>query len=253
MFADGITSANVVGYQTSALLPNDYTMFGIQFQGVDGNGVKFKDLSGNFLGGDGMASADNILVWLPEDGYHTYYYGDWGEAGEAEGWNNKWWTYDSTIREDVDASDMTIEAGTACWYLRVSDAVANLTISGQVKVTPTTTTILANDYTMFCNPYPTAITFANLKVSNPTGGDGMASADNILVWVPEDGYHYYYYGDWGEAGEAEGWNNKWWTYDGTVRDDVDASDMEIPVGRACWYLRYADTATTISFTSPLAE
>ena len=129
MFADGITSANVVGYQTSTLLPNDYTMFGIQFQGTDGNGVKFKDLSGNFYGGTGQSSADNILVWLPEDGYHYYYYGDWGETGEAEGWNNKWWTYDGTVRDDVDASDMEIPVGRACWYLRYADTATTISFT----------------------------------------------------------------------------------------------------------------------------
>ena len=214
-------------------------MFGIQFQGADGEGVKFKDLSGNFYGSTETASADNILVWL-SDGYHTYYYGDWGDP--STGWDDKW--YNDTTGED--ASEETIDAGTACWYLRRSDADAALTVSGQVKLTSTMTTILANDYTMFSNPYPTAITFADLIVSDAYGSTETASADNILVWL-SDGYHTYYYGDWDDP--STGWDDKW--YNDTTGED--ASLEEIPVGAACWYLRRTDKATTISFTSPVAK
>ena len=117
MFADGITSANVVGYQTKEILADDYTMFGIQFQGTDGEGVKFKDLSGNFLGGGSLGESDNILVWK-EDGYHNYYYGVFGNAAYPD-WDNKWYNYDN---RDADASEETIEAGVACWYLRRGEA-----------------------------------------------------------------------------------------------------------------------------------
>ena len=124
VFADGITSANVVGYQTSALLPNDYTMFGIQFQGVDGGSIKFKDLSGNFFGSTETASADNILVWKT-DGYHTYYYGDWGADAEKPSWNNVWYN-DET---GDDASNEEIPVGAACWYLRYTDTATTISFA----------------------------------------------------------------------------------------------------------------------------
>ena len=214
-------------------------MFGVQFENVQGGGIKLGDLSGNFYGGPSLADADNILVW--EDGVYTYYYyGVWGDP-ENPDWDNLW--YDA---DDTDASDITIGVGTACWYLRQSDASASLTISGAVKVTPTTKTILANDYTMFSNPYPTAIKLKDLTVGAPFGGPSLADADNILIW--ENGvYTYYYYGVWGDP-ENPDWDNLW--YDA---DDTDASETEIGVGIACWYLRQADTTTTLSFASPLAD
>ena len=239
VFADGIQSANVVGYQTTSLLPNNYTMFGIQFQGTDGGSIKFKDLSGNFQGDETMYDADNILVWL-DGSYHNYYYGVWNDP-ENPDWDNRW--YDSL---DTDASDVEIDAGTACWYLRRGDGDVTLTVSGQVKTTPTTTTILANNYTMFSNPYPTAIKFSQLSVANPYGDETMYDADNILVWL-EDGYHNYYYGVWNDP-ENPDWDNRW--YDSL---DTDASDVVIPAGAACWYYRRTNTATTMSFKSPLAE
>ena len=214
-------------------------MFGVQFEDVQGGGVKFGDLSGNFYGGEGQASADNILVWKT-DGYHFYYYGYWGDP-ENPDWDNIW--YDA---DDNDVSEETIGAGTACWYLRRSAAAAALTISGAVRTTPLTTPILANDYTMFSNPYPTAIKFKDLTIASPFGGEGQASADNILVWKP-DGYHFYYYGYWGDP-ENPDWDNIW--YDA---DDNDVSEESIDAGLACWYLRRTGTATTLSFTSPLAD
>ena len=214
-------------------------MFGVQFEDVGGGGVKLGDLSGNFYGGDSQPAADNIIVW--EDGVYTYYYyGVWGDPEYPE-WDNLWYDEDS-----LDASDVTISAGTACWYLRRTSAPSTLTISGAVKVTPTTKTVLANDYTMFSNPYPTAIKFKDLTVGAPFGAGSQPDADNIIVW--ENGvYTYYYYGVWGDPEYPE-WDNLW--YD---EDSNDASDTEIGTGLACWYLRRTNTATTLSFSSPLAD
>ena len=117
VFADGITSANVVGYQTKEILADDYTMFGIQFQGTDGEGVKFKDLGIDAIGGPSVAESDNLLVW--RDGvYYTYYYGYWG-TDESATWDNRWWEDFGSFE---DASDKTIESGVASWYLRRGDA-----------------------------------------------------------------------------------------------------------------------------------
>ena len=113
-----VQSANVVGYVTKNILKDDYTMFGIQFEDVAGGGVKFKDLQGNFNGGEELATADYIMVW--KDGtYYNYYYGDWGAEAEDPSWNNKWW---EDFGDFEDASEKTIDPGLACWYLRRGDA-----------------------------------------------------------------------------------------------------------------------------------
>jgi len=251
MFAAAVMAAgaamavesSVVGYNTMNILKDDYTMFGIQFAGVSADGVKFKDLGITATGGTGLGDADNILVW--KDGeYINYYFGDWGEEAEDPSWNNIWYNYNEG---EIDASDEIIEPGTACWYLRRGDATS-LTVSGAVKLTPTTVTILADDYTMFTCPYPTAIKFKNINVSNPTGGTGLGDADNMLVWKSGE-YVNYYYGDWGSEAEDPSWNNIWYNYNA---GEVDASEETIDPGIACWYLRRGE-ATTISFTSPLAQ
>ena len=239
MRAEGVVSSSVVGYNTTTLLANDYTMFGVQFEDVQGGGVKFGDLSGNFFGGPSSGDADNILVW--EDGVYTiYYYGVWNDPDNPD-WDNLW--YGET---DSDASDITISPGTACWYVRRSAAPAALTLSGAVKVTPTTKTILGNDYTMFSNPYPTAIKFKDLTVASPFGGGSQPEADNIQVW--DSGvYTVYYYGVWNDPDNPD-WDNLW--YD---ESDADASDTEIGAGLACWYVRRTSSPTTLSFASPLAD
>ena len=234
-----IVSSGVVGYNTTTLLANDYTMFGVQFEDVQGGGVKFGDLTGNFYGNVSSGDADNILVWL--DGvYHTYYYGVWNDDNNPD-WDNLW--YDNT---DTDASEVEIPAGTACWYLRRSSAASTLTISGAIRAKPLTTTLLANDYTMFSNPYPTAIKFKDIVIAAPYGNVSSGDADNILVWL-DGAYHTYYYGVWNDDNNPD-WDNLW--YDNT---DTDASETEIPTGAACWYLRRSDVPTTMSFSSPLAD
>ena len=234
-----IVSSGVVGYNTTTLLANDYTMFGVQFEDVQGGGVRLGDLSGNFYGANSLPDADNILVW--KDGVYTvYYYGVYGAPDYPE-WDNIW--YDMG---DNDASNVTIVPGTACWYLRRADAPSTLTISGAIKATPTTMTILANDYTMFSNPYPTDIKFKDLAIADPFGSNSLPDADNILVW--KDGvYTVYYYGVYGDPDYPE-WDNIW--YD---MGDNDASNVEIETGIACWYLRRTDSSTTLSFSSPLVD
>ena len=237
----GVVSSGIVGYNTTKLLANDYTMFGVQFENVQGGGVKFGDLTGNFNGGEGVPTADNILVWKT-DGYHSYYYGVWNDP-ENPDWDNRW--YNDETGED--ASEEVISAGTACWYLRRADVVADLTISGAIRKDPLTTPILASDYTMFSNPYPMAVKFGDLTIADPFGGEGVPTADNILVWK-SDGYHSYYYGVWNDPDNPE-WDNCW--YNDETGDD--ASDEMIEAGLACWYLRRPATATTLSFASPLAD
>ena len=232
--ADGIASANVVGYQTKEILKDTYTMFGIQFQGTDGEGVKIGDLAVSPKGGMSSAEADNILVW--EEGVYTTYW--FGTGWDDPEWDNFWYDMDENIVNDT----VTIKPGTACWYLRMGDATT-LTVSGQVKLTATTTTVLADTYTMFCNPYPTAITFGNLNVVNPKGGMSSAEADNILVW--EEGVYTTYW--FGTGWEDPEWDNFWYDMDENI-----VTDTEIKAGVACWYLRIGD-ATTISFTSPLSK
>ena len=122
MRADGIVSSSVVGYNTTSLLANDYTMFGVQFEDVQGGGIKLGDLSGNFFGGPSLADADNILVW--ENGVYTYYYyGVWGDP-ENPDWDNLW--YDA---DDTDASETELGVGIACWYLRQADTTTTLSFA----------------------------------------------------------------------------------------------------------------------------
>ena len=120
--ADGIVSSSVVGYNTTTLLANDYTMFGVQFEDVAGGGVKFGDLTGNFFGGEGVPTADNILVWKT-DGYHYYYYGVWGDPEYPE-WDNLWYDEDS-----LDASETEIGTGLACWYIRRTNTATTLSFT----------------------------------------------------------------------------------------------------------------------------
>ena len=120
-----VQSSNVVGYNTTTLLPNDYTMFGVQFENVSGGGVRLGDLTGNFFGGGSAADADNILVW--ESGVYTvYYYGVWNDPDNPD-WDNLW--YDA---EDADASDVTIGTGLACWYLRRTNTATTLSFSSPI-------------------------------------------------------------------------------------------------------------------------
>jgi len=235
--AQSVTSQNVVGYSTASVLANDYTMLGINFQAIGGAPVAIQDyFKGGFIGGPGINDADNLIVWTLDAGYKTYYYGVFGDPSNPQ-WDNLW--YDSTDNETFD----TIPPGGACWLLR-HGAATNITLAGEVKATPTTLSILANDYTMFSNPYPSDLAInGGINVASPTGGPGINDADNLIVWTVAAGYKTYYYGVFGDPSNPQ-WDNLW--YDST---DNETSDV-IPVNAGSWYLRKG-AATTMSFSSPL--
>lgn len=234
VFADGIESSNIVGYQTTTVKANDMTMIGPQFVDcVNATGLAIQNIQGNFLGGETMGDADNLYVWDKDNGYVVYYYGFWGDP-ENPDWDNLW--YDG----NDEATEEAIKPGQACWYVRKGESI-DVTFAGQVFDSNVSIPVKANDMTMFCSPYPKALAIQDLPVANPVGGETMGDADNLYVWDATNGYVVYYFGFWGDP-ENPDWDNIW--YDG----NDEATEVEILPGQACWYVRKG-VATSIAFTA----
>ncbi len=80
VLADGVNSANTVGYTTANVAKDTFYMLGLQYEKVGGGAISVQDLvTGTFNGvnfdegGQFMQTAPKLQVWTPS-GYRPYYY-----------------------------------------------------------------------------------------------------------------------------------------------------------------------------------
>jgi len=233
MFA-AIESQNICGYSTVGMLPDNYSMYGANFQSVGNSVLKVADLTieGGFTPGYGSLEGDEIQVWKVA-GSKFYYY-DGGMEGE-DGWPAGWYDKDDASVPTEDG----IAPGEAIWFYRVGEA-KTLTFPGEVFQGEKSLPVLANNYSMITMPYPSNFPIGNLVVNGgATPGYGGLEGDEIQIWRVSGSKFYYY--DGGMEGE-DGWPAGW--YD---KDDASApTEHTINPGEACWYYRVGE-ATTLDF------
>ena len=229
MQAEGIESANIVGYTTQAVGDMKFAMVGVQFQGAgDANGeIAINDfIKGDFAAVDYddfdefLTTAPEIQVW--DGGGYTFYYYLNAHNGYETGWCDDWGDY----------SDAKFAPGTAVWF-RAKTGACTITTPGQV-VSEDETTIVCTDkkFTMVANALPVAldlndasqVTYNGLvAVDYDENDEFLTTAPEIQVW-DGGGYTFYYYLNAHNGYEA-GWCDDW--------GDL-VSGAVIPVGRGFW-------------------
>ena len=167
--AEGVNSANTVGYTTANVPQDTFYMLGLQYEKVGGGAMSVQDLvKGTFKGvnyDDNFAflqTAPKLQVWTPS-GYVPYYY-----------------------LNDKDPNE-------AC----------TVTTPGQVVATATSVSAATDVFTMGSVPYPVA-TPVNGNSTTWTGISGVNYDDNfaflqtapkLQVWTPSGYVPYYYLND----------------------------------------------------------
>ena len=109
----GVTSANVVGYQTVPTTGGNYNLLAINWELVGGGSINIQDLFGGSTNGlvaaGGVTGADNIKVWNPNtSGYKDYYL--YTSGGAYPQWDGKW--FDGGVE-----ATGSIPMGHGAWYL----------------------------------------------------------------------------------------------------------------------------------------
>lgn len=128
VFADGITSANIVGYQSQAATKDNYYLRGLQFNGVAGS-FKISDITGDFSGpawdvdNSWYDTAPQIMVRNADGGYDFYYFLSDG-LDNGDGTYSPAWVDDAAA--PVEAS--LIEAGAAFWYKPTTAVTATFSL-----------------------------------------------------------------------------------------------------------------------------
>ena len=272
--ADGVESANVVGYQEFTIpAGQQMAMFGIMFDSVGGGDMTvqdiFADQANTFAGGISRATADNILYWTGT----TYHYLYLNKSGNAA--RNGWWcnggTPPSGIGNDWGANNAkcthVVQPGDAFWISRYNYADSPLTVKmvGQVVVGQnaakpvqinTGMTLIGVPFTAPFIPNPDKVDASKAKIDWESlgciGGISRATADNLLFWTGTT-YHYLYLNKSGNATR-----NGYWCNGGTPPTSSlnwGSNNQPTPVvytpGGAFWYSRYeSGAAFTLSFAQP---
>ena len=212
MSAD-VTSANVVGYHSTALAADTYYMVAAQFDSVvgGGEGMALKDL----VTGDVPYGAE-MQVLRPDGGYDIYRYIEEAYDGDADDFVPGW-------GDGVDNLAVNpVEPGTAFWLKAPS--AATVTIAGAVLGDASKTVeIAAAQYSMIANPYPVSVN------PNALTWTGLSYGDELQVLKADGGYDIYRYIEEAYDGDADDFVPGW----GNGVDELVTTGV-IPVGQGAW-------------------
>ena len=254
--ADGIESANVVGY-TQVPVTKSYSILALNFQNTVGGELAIKDAfpyTEGMTTGAALSSADSLQV-MDDDGNYVFYYMSNGKAGKASypETANKWVKVGAVSAETTD----TLKSGKAFWYVsktfldNASATPYNILVAGQVMAAAADTKEIAQTYMLVGNPYPIEIPLNDgVRVTKGlTTGAALSSADSLQIMDDEGNYVFYYMSN-GKAGKASypETENKWVKVGAVSAPTTD----KFPIGRGGWFVsKTGDTA--LQFVKPTAE
>jgi hypothetical protein len=250
-----IVSSSIVGYNTINIT-KEYTLLTVSFDAVNGSALSIQDA---FPCVDGMtkgqtsATADNIQV-MTEDGDYDIYFlsnGRYGKNGAnySEAIDGKW-----VKAGALTATDRTLPAGTAFWYLSrgAKTAPFSLVVAGAVGMSESETYTINKAYTLIGCPYPCDVALnGGIEVTGSTKGQTTAAADNIQIMKDDGDYDIYFLsnGHYGKNGANynEALDGKW-----AKAGSLTATEDKFPAGKGAFYLSRSKEGS-VKFVNPIAE
>ena len=236
-FADGISSANVVGYKQYDLTGDEfmYTV-GVQFKAMTASGdytIDSKIFDVDAVSGDAIYVFD-YQNW----DLQSYTFQGYDEKGDSLGW---FVVYADSEKSPETIASFNVKSGDNLW-LMTSNAAS---ISGEVAASGSqkvTFTVTDEDYMFeFANPYPIDTTFGDLE-------SFCASGDQIYVFdhVNWDLASYAFQGFDGE-GASLGWF--YVSADTSVEPQTikDSSAVVLPAGTGAFFMPGGSREWTVSF------
>ena len=225
-FGDGIESANTVGYQTISVEQGSWALLGAQFEGTDALPMAVNDfVKGTFVPTDDLGTAPVLQTW-DGTGLVSFYYCNEDMTLDTDGWADDTGTL----------VDFTVSPGQGFWF-RDDNEDCEITISGQVGVTGAEVDVVADQWNLCANPYPTILLVNgnNVDWGDLVPTDDLGTAPVLQVW-DGTGLVSYYYCNEDMTLEGDGWAD----------DTGSLVDLEIPAGVGFWLYPNADTTLTFS-------
>ena len=230
-FADGIQSANVVGYNTKSDTVTGFNFYAPSFLSIGTEGVNIQDIKLDF--GESEATGGDSIQLLDDGGatIATYFYFPADLSGlESDGWLN----------EDGDALATTVLApGQGVLVDIVEDGTAVIN-AGEVADVDSEVTAVSG-FNFIGNSSPTAISIQDILLgfgeSEATGGDNIQILDEGGATIAT----YFYFPAELSGLESDGWLN----------EDGDAlADVTLAPGQG-FLVDIVDDGTTITLPAAL--
>ena len=248
--ADGVESANTVGYTTQAIAADTYYMIGTQFETVGGSAetISFDDLI-SMTGvsacsyDDQEDSAAEIDV-LSGGGYVSFYYINDAYDADDNDVGHDCWAKDGY--ECTAANAQTLGNG---FWLKVPAAAisgsASLMTKGQVDGSQSRTVSFPGnkEYAMISNPFPVATALQNIVTTGVTAcgyDDQEDAAAEIDVLVGGGYVSYYFISDAYDADDKDVGKDCW------AKDGYECTGTQISAGEGFWIK--SPTAGTLTFS-----
>ena len=252
--ADGITSANTVGYSGATITAGQWYMVGVQFSDV-GAATEVADFN-SFIsttctpgeygdGSDGTMGNAPMIQVLQANGQNYSYYYYISDADDGNG-NYTATAWVDELGFNLDADD--VQALSKGFWFK-SESSGSLTCAGQVSALSSfTRNVPAGQFEIVANPYPVALSLNAPTTSGFTpgeygdGSDGtMGNAPMIQVLQPNgQNYSYYYY-----ISDADDGNGNYTATEWVDELGFNLTGTQVPVGAAFWIK--STTAGTFTF------
>ena len=243
--ADGVESANIVGYQ-QITLANQYTILGVNFTAVDGSNLSLQDAVPYVEGmtaANVNSAADQIQIQNASGGYDIYYMSNGKNAKNATvaGLEHKW-------ASGYTAATTTLAPGTAFWFVRkTAESPLTINIAGGVSMIASNSKGIDGNYKLIANPYPTDLPLNDgvPYVEGMTAANVNSAADQIQIQNASGGYDIYYMSNGKNAKNATvaGLEHKW-------ASGYTAATASIPAGKGAWFVRKGSTDFTVTIARP---
>ena len=253
--ADGITSANTVGYSGATINADQWYMVGVQFADVAGT-EETVDLNtllsttctpGEIGDGEDNTWGNAPMIQVLNaagTGYAFYYYISDADDG-TDAWDKTGWANDQGYL--VTSTD-ALALSKGFWFRSVTAGTLNC--AGQVStLSEFERTIPAGHFEIVANPYPTALGLSDFVTAGMSAGEIGDGEDNTWGNAPMiqvlnaagTGYAFYYYISDADDG-TDAWDKTGWADDqGHL-----TTGTQVPVGSAFWIK--SATAGTFSFS-----
>ena len=234
--ADGLSSANVVGYISATIPGSGNKTFAVTLTDCANPGAPVrvdKLFTSDDFFGSGFDSADQIWRWdTTANGWAKYFYEKNGRGAEATYAWKKWDYAEQKVLDITDAD--AVAPGETFLFRRMGNAPITLTLSGQVsEFTATSAYSIPGSGNIFmAYPWPVEVKLADLQnlVTPETYaafyGSGFDSADQIWRWdTTANGWAKYFYEKNGRGAAATYAWKKWNYAEGKVEDLTDADKL----------------------------
>ena len=252
--ATGVSSQNVVGYQTITLKPG-WNMFSINFAKVgDSEGMLLDEIFPGTVDGQpregftfatAQGNADYVKVWDAETQAYTDNYYLYVRGSNA---NNYHWMKSASVR-----ATNKIKSGSGFWFFLRGQQDVTIQVAGEVEYGAVGPSIeIKPGWNMIGAPYAGALDFNRLGTTYwknlvdqglATAATAQGNADYIKLWnnaTQAYDINYYLYVRGSNA------NNYKWMQSATVVAPDNLADM----GKGVWYYHRGDKSFTLQFAYP---